>query len=171
MLAFKDGWEEKVDVTQKTKVHLDQSYKDDNFLTSFVETYQNSMDRCSCYCLSVAKYVNNINILTSLLPESVIALIVEYTNEQLTENGYSSTSITEYYQFIATMWLGSWFRLQRNDAFKIMRYVAEKEHFVLMEEKHYKEIVHSSTGSSINDRCGLLEFDDWIPNRDRVIST
>ena len=51
-----------------------------------------------------------------------------------------------------------------------MSLIAKKNGFKLMELKRYNEILHSTRGSSLIDRKGLTEDDDWIPNREVLTS-
>ena len=51
-----------------------------------------------------------------------------------------------------------------------MSLIAKNYKFELMELPRYNQILHSTRGSSLNDRIGLLEDDDWIPNREVLSS-
>ena len=107
LVAWKSGWKQIDNINKPSEIVLERFYKNQHFLKSYIETYSNAINRVNRQTTSMGSKINKVSIMKSLLPESTVALLVKFTNQQLTDREFDPTDINKYYQFLATMWLYS----------------------------------------------------------------
>ena len=164
-LAHKDGWEEINNGKLLQVIVSEDQYRNEHFTTSIIETYESSVKKVDHFCESIGNDSSNVSTFKALVPESVVSYLVEYTSQELVSNSHRATTIPEYYEFLATFMLVSRFKLSRDDQFEVLEMIAANKGFQLMSIDRYNELLHCTRGTSMTDREGMDEDDEWIPNK------
>ena len=92
------------------------------------------------------------HIFTYLLSDTVLLKIADYTTEVLVMNSHPPLSLHEFKQFIGTRWLRSRYRVSTENVFLLMKYVAMKNGFALMELQRFNSIYVSIRGFPVQQR-------------------
>ncbi len=156
-----DGWTE-TDLEHESC----DVFEEDDFFESFVgnchrDTFDLMAKAVNQALVSRGLTVNSSNIFKFLL-QPALALLLDYTNQELVRTGHTRMEEKELLQFIGTKHLRSTFNLSTGTAFEAMKPLATSEGFVLMEARRHNAMLHSLRGHDVIGRDPAESEDSWM---------
>jgi hypothetical protein len=126
-------------------------------------------DSVTTHCTRYGKDTDNPSVFITLFSHNAAEMIQTHTTELLVKDGYEPLTVSELYQFVATMLILSRIRTPTKKTYQEFSPFIEAKHKVkMMSYSPFTQICKHLRGYKISDRTGDDDADDvWVQQKNQ----
>jgi hypothetical protein len=165
------GWEKMSEQNSAAfEIITEEEYADKYSSKKTRESFIHMADSVTTHCTRYGKDNDNPSVFITLFSRSAAEMIQTHTTEQLVKDGYGPLTVSELYQFVATMLILSRIRTPTKKAYQEFSPFIEAKHKVkMMSYDRYTQICKRLRGYKILNRRGDDDADDvWLQQKNRL---
>ncbi len=152
---YEDEWEYLPDGSEPVELKTEAEFVDTHLNKCVIDTYLNNAEAMKKHLETQGLENNDFTRYMTLLPNTVIEQLVQFTNEQLVASKFPSTNAWELRKMLALVWVRGLYNYSSDLLWsEELPHIANRKKFHIPTHKRFLQVTRSLRGFSLLGRRG-----------------